>query len=200
MYYKRTMNLCQIDVPIADISQKRQAIYAKYNYLDVETMTNEELFDIFSEYDRMFYNYAIRNFFQRHSNHALSITLDDFGHPGQYRNFGERGEIIDTTGISGHSMTETYDDSVIHRILISRPIFSELFSNGLSKECSNGLVCTDKLACLLITLEHEIVHLIIDIFCPQLENGHGTDFQNRVEALFGQTDTKHTLGKGCKND
>jgi hypothetical protein len=163
-------------------------------------MTNEQLAGIIFTYDQYLFNNAIVNFFKNHRDHQLTIEFDRFGQPGQYRNFGENGEIIETTGISGHSLIEKYTKKTIHRIFVSRPIFSNLFTNYVQKECSNGLQCNDQLECLLITLEHELVHLVIDLFCPKLKNGHGSDFQERVLNLFGQTKSRHSLGQGCVND
>lgn len=182
--------------------KKRAYIHQLFAEIDVAEMSNAQLEELFWLYDNIFFNGLIKKYFREHPNVELTIIFDHFGRTGQKRNFGENGEIIDTDGISGHSLMETYNQpqnySVIHRIYISRPIFSELFTTGSSQECSNGLVCHDRLSCLQLTLEHEITHLIIDLFYPNLQNGHGRDFQNMVYKLFGQTNTQHTLGTQCQ--
>lgn len=184
-------------------AQKRRAhIHQLFEHIDVSQMNDAQLEELFWLYDKIFFNSQIKEYFNTHSDEILTVKFDQFGHAGQKRNFGENGEIIDTKGISGHSLMETYEQPqtyrVIHRIFISRPIFNELFTNGATKECSNGLVCRDRLSCLQLTLEHEITHLIIDLFYPALQNGHGKDFKKMVYNLFGQTNTIHTLGNQCQ--
>lgn len=183
------------------IPQKRKHIYDKFKGVNVTQMTDQQLNELFRMYDYIFFNGRITHFFQTHTNHQLSIQFDNFGQSGQKRNFGENGEIIDTEGISGHSLMETNfapETKYVHRIFISRPIFSQLFNNGENRECSNGLVCHNQLQCLQLTLEHEITHLIMDLFYPSLQNGHGDDFQKMVQHLFGQTQVQHTLGHQCQ--
>ena len=68
----------------------------------------------------------------------------------------------------------------------------------------NGLSCTSPVACLQLTMEHELVHLLIDVFCPEAILGthltkrgrpvryaHGPVFKRIVGHLFAQTETKH---------
>lgn len=84
---------------------------------------------------------------------------------------------------------------------LSHPIMRELslHSDGL-KYTNGGLFCTTPIECLQLTVEHEMVHLMIQLFCPEVigkfrhrRNIHGQEFKTIIKNLFGQTKTQHEL-------
>lgn len=187
------MDLCRVE-----LASETDKIRDAYRGVIVSDMTDQDLVNILFDYDNLILKNSIQKFLMNNPTHGLTIEFDQCGAPGVYRNFGPNGEMIDTEGISGHSLIENYPDRTLHRMFISRPIFSQLFENSVEMECSNGRVCRNQMDCLLITVEHELVHLIIDLFCPHLKNGHGDDFQERAGALFHQSESRHSLGTGCR--
>jgi hypothetical protein len=83
---------------------------------------------------------------------------------------------------------------------INRDLFMELFSNGDKGYHSGGLVCKDRLTCLLHVLLHEMVHVCLSL-CDRLKlhkdvRHHGKVFSNITKHLFGHTDSKHGLIPG----
>lgn len=205
------MNPCKLKYSSDEISVRRNYIYqtiTKYlagvalsnpgSYQDpvngVYQMQHSDIDGIFWLYDQVFFQGAFRRFFEEHPNDLFKIVFGDFGQPDQWNNFGQNGEMIDTTGISGHSQLEIISKLKKHTIFISRPIFSSLFQDGQSFQSANGLYCRSQLDCLLLTLEHEIVHLLIDLFCDTRKNGHGADFKELVQNIFGHSDVTHSLG------
>jgi hypothetical protein len=89
----------------------------------------------------------------------------------------------------------------------SHPIMKELASelaselaHSSSKYMSGGLFCATPIECLQLTLEHEMVHLLIELYCPEIigkfpqrRNIHGQEFKIMVKNLFGQTRIQHEL-------
>lgn len=158
--------------------------------------TNDEIDFVVDAYDQLFFDGQLETYFQETPNTFLYVSIDEFGDKGQRRYFGPTGESIDTQGLAGHSHVEHRGDDLVHCIFISRPMTRNLFNHG-PIECSGGLECTSTLECFLFTLEHELIHLVLDTLCPNLKNGHGEDFMNRAMAIFGQTAPTHRLGTGC---
>ena len=91
-------------------------------------------------------------------------------------------------------------DYGIYEIQISKPIIDNLFSDEKVKSLKiNGLHCYDKLECYINLYQHEIIHLLISIFCikdGEGMGGHTKMFMNLVFNLFGQTEYKHLLLNG----
>ena len=52
----------------------------------------------------------------------------------------------------------------------------------------------------MITLEHEICHLIVNLWCRSKDDAHGSHFQTLVQNIFGHTDSNHSLGRGLSED
>lgn len=192
------MNPCKLKYSSDEISARRNYIYQTIiKYLSVNRvyqMSDSDLEGIFWLYDEIFFHGVFKKFFKEHPQDNFKIIFGDFGQPEQWNNFGQNGEMIDTTGISGHSQLEVFSKFKNHTIFISRPIFSSLFQDGRSYQSANGLYCRNQLDCLLLTLEHEMIHLLIDIFCDTRKNGHGDYFIQLVRNIFGHSDVTHSLG------
>lgn len=165
-------------------------------------MTDRDLQQIFWWYDQIFLGGEIGQYFSEPHEvpTSLEIKLDRFGRSGQLKNLGTHGEQIDTAGISGHCQVSVGPDDIQHTLLISRPILGHLFTHERGSrnfaETTNGLQCQDQLMCLLITLEHEIGHLIINIWCRSNDDAHGSHFMTLVNHIFGHTEPTHSLGRG----
>lgn len=58
-----------------------------------------------------------------------------------------------------------------------------------------GVLCKDQLECLQRAMEHEIVHLIIFMFCGDegISDQHGVMYMNMVSGLFGHSDYRHYI-------
>jgi hypothetical protein len=93
-----------------------------------------------------------------------------------------------------------------YEIQISKKIIDNLFKDKKTKSLKiNGLHCFDKLECYVNLFQHEIIHLLISIFClkdGQGMGGHTRVFRGLVLNLFGHTEYKHLLleGDSIKND
>ena len=83
---------------------------------------------------------------------------------------------------------------------ISKPIIENLFNDPSTEALKiNGLHCYNKLQCYVNLFQHEIIHLVIAIFCPkegETMGGHTRTFKQLVFYLFGHTDYKHMLLHG----
>lgn len=91
-------------------------------------------------------------------------------------------------------------DYGIYEIQISKPIIDNLFSDKKVTSLKiNGIHCHDKLECYINLYQHEIIHLLISIFCVKEGEGmggHTKTFMNLVFNLFGHTEYKHLLLSG----
>lgn len=86
------------------------------------------------------------------------------------------------------------------RILtINRPIILGTFRRGEQFHCSNGLKWNTRLECLMSTIEHELVHLLLDVWdvipdsSSKIYSHHGILFQQVAKAYFGHTDFYHAF-------
>lgn len=177
-----------------EIQQRRRRIKElfalMYEGRRVEEMDAGDVEALFWLYDHLFLESTLKRRFDEDETIDIEFVFGRFGYPGQLLDIGPNGETIDTTGITGHCQMITDGWSTLYRILLSRSIFSTL---TFEKERStNGLRCIDRLTCLMITLEHEIAHLIVYLYCPE-EEDHGEVFLSMVKRLFGHSRTRHDL-------
>lgn len=78
-------------------------------------------------------------------------------------------------------------------LMISRPIFTSLFTGNQKVEYSGGLECHSQLECLQLTFEHELIHLLF--YLRQIDETHGPLFKADVLKRFGHTGVKHGFGQ-----
>lgn len=86
-------------------------------------------------------------------------------------------------------------------VMISRPIFLNVYAGG-EDPINAGLFCRDGITCLMITVEHEMTHLLLNLFFAEeiLRDGaHGPLFRKTVNDIFGHTKTYHELLPPSKN-
>jgi len=93
------------------------------------------------------------------------------------------------------------------KINIPIKLFQGLFQRGEKNLLTNGIWCTSKLDCLQLTFEHELMHLLMQLYkyqgrTPAYDQpldtftGHGKLFQCMVFLYFGHTGYKHDLFGG----
>jgi hypothetical protein len=190
-------------VPEATIQSRREYIFDTLrqrlggNPNRVAEMTNEDLRLMLGLYDDLFLQRRLRTYLQQHGDEEFRI---EFG----------RG-----TRVAGYCQTKRRPRCV--RILsMSRPVHTQIFTGSAAHatETNAGLQCTNQLSCLQLTLEHELIHLLIDIWCPDRirreghQRGgrraprevHGDLFKAMARNLFGHRDFRHSLGRGLAED
>lgn len=86
-----------------------------------------------------------------------------------------------------------------YKITISKKLFSNLFNDGESSLLNNGLKCETRSDCMMLTMEHEMVHLILFMMKMTTEY-HGRVFQCIVKELFGHTQYRHSMLHGDATD
>jgi len=159
----------------------------------VDRMTDDNLFEMIRLYDDLFLDGQLLV-----ADPKIRTRFGNFGFSGQYGPFAEYGKEVDSSGISGHTLI----DDQHHTVLISRPIFTSLFKECHRSEYVNGIACRSQLECLQLTVEHELCHLILNIWSQELYSagrGHGQPFQALSSHLFGHTHYQHWLGR-CLGD
>lgn len=86
------------------------------------------------------------------------------------------------------------DGSCQYTLALS-PVMNDLFSKGERSLKANGLKCANRLECIQIVFEHELTHLLLNIFC-QDQTPHGIRFKAIVSAMYGHTSASHELTLG----
>ena len=132
-----------------------------YNYLYKKVfkttdfkIKNNDVKLTFKLLDKIYFNNKITNFFKKSKS---SIT------------FSASHRLKKT---AGHCKWKTYLDKygdvnyIDYEIEISKPIIDSIFKDKKIKSLKiNGLHCFDKLECYINLYQHEITHLLINIFC-----------------------------------
>lgn len=87
-------------------------------------------------------------------------------------------------------------------IVMSRPIFTKLFTQGEKSVKSNGIKASTKLGAWIIVIEHEMTHLLMRITSSMSKNrgkaysSHGACFKSLVDSFFRHGGIHHNLGDG----
>jgi hypothetical protein len=117
--------------------------------------------------------------------------------PSIYRSYGGLQLYVDSPEekVAGYVL-ESADKSKIS-LHINRDLFASLFKKEERGYHSGGILCEDRLICLLHVLLHETVHLVLTLcdklgYRPDIRD-HGKEFNKIVKNLFGQTDPQHGL-------
>lgn len=152
-----------------EIQEKRQSIHAQF--IDLNTRVSESrIQELLKEYDTHFFSGRL---FQLIDKYKYDVIIRTQGKP----TFNTEGFCIDTIC----HYTITLPRSVIRK-----------FKPG---HIVAGQRCKDKTECILFALEHELVHLIIFLFCrsSDLSDYHGILFQKMARDLFGHTSIYHSI-------
>ena len=91
------------------------------------------------------------------------------------------------------------------KLTISTKIINNIFSKKESSLKINGLKCYNRLECYLNLYQHELIHLLLFVFCFKKGKdygGHTDTFIKISHNLFGHTEYKHNLlcGDADQND
>lgn len=84
-------------------------------------------------------------------------------------------------------------------LIINRSIILGTFRRGEQYHYSNGLKWNTRMGCLMSTIEHELVHILLNVWdCVQdsgskIYSHHGFLFQQVAKAYFGHTDFYHAF-------
>ena len=94
-----------------------------------------------------------------------------------------------------------------YKITIARKVFQNISLEAGQATQSGGIACRTSLSCLQLTLEHEIIHLIIKYkgldrrtMDQKIYGSHAELFKGLVYAYFGQTETTHSIGRIILSD
>jgi len=146
------------------------------NIEELNPVTLRSLFDII---DELYFGGEIMNYIKSTKSTLTLNVISD-----------EEGNEHKIAGVCGR------DRKCDYYITINKDIFDYSFSKYTMSR-SGGLKCYNKLECMLITFQHEIVHLLIFLFCNDKDtpsdNYHGTMFKKICFSVFGQTDFTHKL-------
>ena len=188
-----TLDLIQdyLDNPLTpdEIDDRRSQIYnnalAKIENEDpnnIASLSDDDLFEIVNDYDQIFLGDSIATFFDENPHQEFTVR------------FGN------TTGTAGECKF-TSCDTVFQ---ISKKLISGLFQEGGDKvETNAGVQCYDQLMCMLLTIEHELIHLLFErIVRSDVDDSenHGPRFRNFAKSAFGHTSYRHDLGLGLAED
>lgn len=157
-----------------DMLKIRKKIYKKYKQWkdNVSEMTNEDLCGIFNMYDELCFDGDIK------------AQLGDFKYTLKFEKSGT--ETFNTQGICARG-------KCAYTITIPVEFFKGIESGKVTNVA--GHECRDQLECLQRVIEHELVHLVIFVFCRDdfISGEHGELFMKLVKDLFGHTDHRHYI-------
>jgi hypothetical protein len=80
--------------------------------------------------------------------------------------------------------------------ILLHPGFNSLAFKPGHVEEGCGVLCYDRLDCLMATLEHELVHMMMLVFYRAFKIAHGKPFQTLARGLFGHRLFTHAFGYG----
>lgn len=182
------------------------------NYIDCNKIPKLSKSDLISK-RKQIYDYHLKNIFNEpnfdvlKSNHIKESfkILDKIYFQGKIKKyikdqninltFKSSAKLTKTAGVCKYiyvSDKNTYD----YEIGISSVILNSLFTKGEKSVKINGLPCKNRLKCYINVFEHELTHLLIALFCPELgkkKGGHTPTFMRIVNNLYGHTEYKHML-------
>lgn len=183
---------------ISIIEKNRTTIIDKFtSYLNKKKRLNcdqwisTDISRLFHYYDKIFFSSYIRKELGDR-NIELEFKYTDFGKCDTRSAYCEI-----PTGSSTHNCS--------YLIVINATIFKKLFESELPKVYNNqGIKCNNVIQFLAVTLEHEMFHLIIQVFRPDIlispsgsvltslqksrsddvsRNSHNSDDKTRIESL-----------------
>nr|QBK88727.1 MAG: SprT-like family protein [Mimivirus LCMiAC01] len=158
-----------------------------YDYL-LENVFDEENFTVFkSKHVKKTFKILDKIYFKR----KISKYIKDFNIDLK---FVVSGKLTKTAGVCKYKYLTSGEKK--YTIGISSVILNSLFTKGEKSLKINGLPCKNRLECFLSIFEHELTHLIIFLFCPELgekKGGHTSTFMKIVNNLYGHTEYKHML-------
>lgn len=179
-----------------EISQLRKKIKEELAIYGLTTNLNgwddKNLREMYNLYDKYFFN------------NEISQTIKETGSSIKFQTTsGKKAKIggwCRTEKLTPQKKTCTFTISFPKHMYIS--LFTDPNIKSLK---NNGVICYDRLDCLQLTFEHELVHLIMQLYGQYKEikgpgkmiyTSHGKLFQCFTKSYFGHTDFRHSLGLG----
>jgi hypothetical protein len=165
----------------------RAYLHQKHGVDRVGQMTSKLLRELFDGYDHIAFGGQISHEITKRK-YKFKVVLSDrktTGVAGKCTSKGKRGE-----------------QACEYTLTLYKPHFFDLFKGqeGVRKLRNAGIECTRELECFAITLEHEMVHLMLALGMYPPDDIHGANFKFFVSHMFGHKDTKHELGEGFTDE
>lgn len=159
-------------ISASNITKYRKIIYDKFSKFknSVSNVSSRDLQKMFELYDHCFFQSSISEFIEQ-SHFVL-----------QFKTTGEPTFTTEGTCTSKKC-----------KYVVTIPTHHFNKVNGITNVA--GHLCKDQLECLQRVLEHEIVHLIVFIFCNDtfMTDHHGTLFMKIAKNVFAHTDHRHYI-------
>ena len=177
----------------ADIRNRRKYIHDEltenHNFAaNFSSFTAKNLNDMFQLYDDIFFGGQIAQKL-RDTNSQLSFKVT-------------KGGKAKTAGWcqtrKGYGTSKCF-------ITMSFPmgLYGKMFTKEEKSLHANGIFCVDRLNCLQVVFEHELMHALMDLYGytnkiskgrgKAIYSAHGYLFKCMVKSYFGHTDIKHNL-------
>lgn len=107
---------------------------------------------------------------------------------------------VNEPSVAGYVMEGEDDIS----FFINQQLVKDLFKRNESGYHSGGLICKNRLTCILHIILHEMVHVALSV-CERLGKHkelrhHGKTFLNIVKNMFGHTESQHGLIPGLDHN
>lgn len=160
----------------------KKLFYTMYNQIviaglnpDMSNMSNKYLKIILDIVNTVYFNNILYKYFKE-NNITVRTSIN--------RRF---------TGLAGRCTKR----GCVYDLEIATTLYINPFKKGIRMQVVNGLNCYNPLKCMLQVFVHELVHLIIFVFCADQDvpGGHGKVFKEITQSLFGHTDFRHGFGK-----
>jgi len=152
------------------IEKHHLIIYNEFSELDLDTIRPDDIIDIIKKYDTIWFHNKLSKMMKKRQ---LKLSVRFEGKP--------------TFNTEGFCFGNYCD----YTITLPMNILNHSYPNVKV----GGIQCKDKLDALLRVIEHELIHLILFIFCDDIHivNHHGKLFQQTVYNLFGHTSIFHEI-------
>jgi len=161
---------------VTDITNKRDKIYrhllTQFNN-NVCNLNSSDILSIIKLYDDEWFQGDLLTYLKS-KNYPLNIKIDD-------------------TIVNFTTESICLIDKCSYTIYIPLKKISKTIDNQIIKV--GGINCKNELQALQVAIEHELVHLIIFMFCGSItiSDEHGELFQNTSKQLFGHTEIYHHI-------
>lgn len=191
MVYPSCSNICDCyskhKLPQKELDSKKAKVYSKLKKVftspNFHKLTDKHVKETFNIIDEVYFDNFISKYMKQNninlglkSSHKLTCTA------GQCK-----------------WITEHHTGKTNYSLVISAAIIEKVFSKNEKSLKINGLHCLDRLECYISIFEHEITHLLIQLFCPEEgvgTGGHTKTFRHIVNNMYGHTEYKHDLLSG----
>lgn len=153
------------------------------NFSSLSTNVLDEIFEL---YDQVFFGGQIKRKIKSEG-HILKLQFTE----------GSR------TKLGGWCKTQRSGKVCHYTLSFPIGLYTRLFTGGEKKLTLGGLSCSDRLMCLQMVFEHELVHLLMQLYGYEskvvtgpdknIYSPHGKLFKCVLHFYFGHTEIKHNL-------